>query len=444
MTEDLPFLHPAEDPDDESIMHAQARVQRTVKARRRRRRVLMAAPAIALVLIGAAAAYSLARDTQEDPESVYTGTVPEEGAESVAGWEKAEDWPLAPRTYTNTVWTGDEMIVFGGYLDTCPAGADCTRTGEPFADGAALDPDTGEWRIIAPAPIPIDAGSSAAVDGAVYVWVPQPEPDPRIDPAPPAAFLRYDPAEDRWSYLPLPELTTRWYTLVAAGDSLLASPGSDQGGSQPTWRYEPAGQTWSELPDDPLPRLFDRSMAYDEGYAYLFGKELVPNPGSEEPSVLLGARLDLASGRWEELPTSESIGGGMWAAGDRILVNPALGSADGGEVNNWGRSYPFGAMFDATGRQWTDLPAAPNGDVRSAGFIGSDSSLFFSSDGGVVLDVAQQQWIDMPAAPGGQAVTRTVGAAGRDAVAVSGSRWDPGASEPEGVTDVWIWRPRGA
>jgi hypothetical protein len=279
-----------------------------------------------------------------------------------------------------------------------------------------------------------------ALDGAVYVWVAQPESDPGID-TPPVAFLRYDLSDDRWSEQPLPPIETRWYTLLAAGGELLALPGSDEGGSQPSWRYDPASQAWTELPDDPLPRLFDRSMAYVDGYAYLFGKELVPNPGSEEPAVLLAARLDLASDRWEELPASESIGTGMWAAGDGILVNPGLGSADGGEVNNWGRSYPAGAVFDTAELRWSALPAAPTSGARSAGYIGSDASLFFGSAGGLVLDVTRQRWIEMPAAPGGEMVARTVGAAERDAVAVSGSRWDAGATEPEGVTDVWIWRP---
>jgi hypothetical protein len=28
------------------------------------------------------------------------------------------------------------------------------------------------------------------------------------------------------------------------------------------------------------------------------------------------------------------------------LINPTLGDADGGEVGNWGRTYPYGGIFD--------------------------------------------------------------------------------------------------
>ena len=30
-----------------------------------------------------------------------------------------------------------------------------------------------------------------------------------------------------------------------------------------------------------------------------------------------------------------------------LLWNPSLGGADGGQVNNWGRAYPYGGVFDA-------------------------------------------------------------------------------------------------
>jgi hypothetical protein len=38
------------------------------------------------------------------------------------------------------------------------------------------------------------------------------------------------------------------------------------------------------------------------------------------------------------LPDSELLTTGPWIPVDGKLVNPSLGSADGGEVNNWGRT----------------------------------------------------------------------------------------------------------
>ena len=87
-------------------------------------------------------------------------------------------------------------------------------------------------------------------------------------------------------------------------------------------------------------------MAWSGQELLLFDHELVPNPGSEKPSITRAAALDLESGSWRRLPDSEILASGPWVIDDGRLINPMLGSADGGDSNGWGRSYPYGGILD--------------------------------------------------------------------------------------------------
>lgn len=71
-------------------------------------------------------------------------------------WRLLASSPLAGRSAHVAVWTGEEMIVWGGWS--------FDGDGQPTVreDGAAYNPLTDRWRPIAPAPIP-GRGSAAAV-----------------------------------------------------------------------------------------------------------------------------------------------------------------------------------------------------------------------------------------------------------------------------------------
>lgn len=63
--------------------------------------------------------------------------------------------PLSERVSADLMWTGDEMIVWGGKT---------VRDGVPnLTNGAAFDPDTGEWRMLAPFPDSSDSIPNRAI-----------------------------------------------------------------------------------------------------------------------------------------------------------------------------------------------------------------------------------------------------------------------------------------
>lgn len=115
-------------------------------------------------------------------------------------WRPLPAAPLAGRFDHVAVWTGTEMLVFGG--------RDAT---EAFGDGAAFDPKAGTWRPLASRGAPSGRGSpGAAWTGRELVVIGGrgPRGEARSD-----AFA-YDPAKDAWRSLgttaPRDEPTAAW------------------------------------------------------------------------------------------------------------------------------------------------------------------------------------------------------------------------------------------
>ena len=86
--------------------------------------------------------------------------------------------PLDERHRADLVWTGTEMVVWGGSTVPGDIGS--------FTDGAAFDPEAGLWRPLAPAPLPSESPSRA-------IWV----GDEMVVVSPDGTF-GYDPTSDSW------------------------------------------------------------------------------------------------------------------------------------------------------------------------------------------------------------------------------------------------------
>ena len=237
----LARLAPAVDPEVAlDGLHARARRQA------RRRRVGLASVATASILLAVAAAVILdradsGRDEVADPvpvaggwvalaeppfrgnfgvlgqvwtgdEAIWWGRSGERGPMWGAAYDPESDsWrviarsPLSSRQDPAVVWTGEEMVVWGG--DPVPL--------EAYEEtGAAYDPETDSWRVIADAPVESRGGPSAAMVGDELVVtggrrVDQPPvclgPGPCQPALPSGRWIRtsaaYDPGTDTWRVL---------------------------------------------------------------------------------------------------------------------------------------------------------------------------------------------------------------------------------------------------
>lgn len=325
---------------------------RAERRRRTRRRRAALTTAVVVAMIAGGSALAVARARHDDAGRVTTRPI--EGAPS-PGWSDLPASPLAGRKDAGLFWTGEEVLVVGGSDDLwCPPGADCLAPVgvEATRDGAAYDPGTQTWRRIADAPVPFSRPDGIMHAGSLYLLV-----EESYDGNDRDRFLRYDIEADKWSDLEGPGLLG-WRHLLIHDGRLVAYLGSEEATTSPSdLVWDPDGETWSRLPEDPLPRMFDRSVFSVDGRLYVFGHDLrqVAEDHTGVP-LLEGAVYD--GDGWERLPTSSTVGYGGLQVGDLIL-SPAEGEPDGGGVGNWGRPYPERWLFDTRTDTWEEMPQPP-------------------------------------------------------------------------------------
>jgi hypothetical protein len=350
-------------------------------------------------------------------------------------WTRLPDAPLSARHDAVGAWVGGRFVVTGGRTDRpCPPAASCAGPVKPAErDGAAFDPTTGVWSVIAAAPTPISGRNVAVVDHQLYVLVEATDVEP-------AAFVRYDPGADRWDRLPVP--SQNWSTLVSADELVIAVAGSDEHRASVDLALDPKTKTWRRLRDDPLGPSFDREATWFDGRLLLAAKDLVDNPGADGPALVRLAWWDPDSDAWSAPTETELIGWGPRAVGDRV-VWPDTDSADGGEIGNWGRSYDAGGILDPATGSMSALPTAPDRDglvasglvVGSRVVVGPDLGARRTRHGGHLLDPATRSWTRLAPLPGSDRSAEVV-AANDHTIFV----WGGGSTDSNNLADGYLLR----
>ena len=315
-------------------------------------------------------------------------TDPGAGPARSKGWRKLAASPLRGRHSASAVWTGREMVVWGG----------AWRAGNAniwLDDGAAYDPVGDRWRRIASSPLPSRAEAFAAWTGKeVLLWGGRPGTqgqygyDEFVDGA------LYDPAKDRWRPMAAFPLGPRWGArvvwtgthLVVWGGARAADP-DDAPRLADGAAYDPAANTWKKLPASPLSGRVSPMGAPRNGSALLswgYGQDNAAEPAS--------AMYDPDRGKWtpaaptpppgdagrclvEEGCTGIDTGQRLVFTGEGLAWNP---SAD-----RWAAIAPgpfANPQLDGAGRAWTgtrvmafgggvygggDGPEAPPATVRT-------------------------------------------------------------------------------
>ena len=125
-------------------------------------------------------------------------------------WSPMAPGPLSARTTVASVWTGKEMLVWGGYGRS----AACTRC--PLGDGAAYDVDTNSWSPMAPSPLSGRGGHRAVWTGRdMLVWGGS-DVEPQSDGA------LFGPAGNSWArVVPGPLPARQEHAVIWTGRQLL-------------------------------------------------------------------------------------------------------------------------------------------------------------------------------------------------------------------------------
>lgn len=371
-----------------------AAVRNRVSARRdRRRRGVVIAGASAFVVAAFSMSSIIGNGTRsEDVRAIDSSPV------SPSHGDVLPSPPLDVRGDAAVVWSGREVVVWGGDVEAANMGL--SGEDRTYADGAAFDPNTGRWRKMSASPLPASAATTEAVkvdEGIVFVRGRN------------AAL--WDPETDTW----------RSFDDAPTPVSDLSSTGSGAISFSGNALLDPVSGTWTTLPTPPL-RLERPTSVWDGSDFVVIGGPSTPftdaaaiayNPGDEQ---------------WRRLPDPPN---GLSAAalsadwdGERVIV-----------VN-----YDMkAAAYDPDNEVWTPLPDVPARfsewypTLRSAGRY----SVAFMAHAIVVLD-DDDIWVPLPytnvaygRAVGGNGFTygQAVGTDGADAIYAFGI-------EPGGETNV--------
>ncbi|HEX4823303.1 MAG TPA: MopE-related protein [Candidatus Polarisedimenticolaceae bacterium] len=290
-------------------------------------------------------------------------------------WQTLKADPPEPRANHVAVWTGTEMLVWGGQSDNVYA-----------PDGFRYNPATDTWTTMSLSGGPGRYGTTAVWTGtSMIVWG-------GAGASPFSISLtntgsRYNPATDSWT----PTSTSgaapsaRYkHTAVWTGTEMVIWGGVASAGETNTGaKYNPSTDTWTatdfETINVPLPR---------QGHAAVWtGQRMLIYGGSELGATLnSGGRYDPATNTWQTMaagPTGCSVAHPVWT-GTRMIVcgsrydavNDAwapvsTAGAFGGDVAVWTGSKMFvfgsnvssaGGLYDPVSDSWTatSLTGAPS------------------------------------------------------------------------------------
>jgi N-acetylneuraminic acid mutarotase len=284
----------------------------------------------------------------------------------------ATDAAPAPRVNHTAVWTGTQMIVWGGV------------SGTPVNSGALYDPVENKWTATR-----TDPSSSTANDGApaarfshVAVWLAQAG---RMVvwggnlnfvgsvPIPTNTGGVYNPETNAWSATATtgaPQARTD-HVAVSTGTAMIVFGGvnADGGRLNSGGVYTPSNNTWTATSTTNAPGLFTPSAVWTGTELLVWGSVA----GAPAPTVA-GARYNPANNTWTAIatagaPTPRVNQSTVWTGTEMIVWGGAALDVrfnDGGRYNPATNTWtPVTTVGAPSGREnhtaiWTDAYAEPN------------------------------------------------------------------------------------
>jgi Kelch motif len=233
-------------------------------------------------------------------------------------------------------------------------------------------------------------------------------------------LTRFDPRTGTYTALaPLPRRLNHIGVVAYRGDLyVLGGYGRslDVHTSRAFFRYDPAGDRWSRLPDMPAAKA---AMAVG-----VVGQRLIVAGGARNDVPVASAySFDFRSGRWSRLPDmpdrrehvgAAALGGRLYVLGGRTPASFAIRTAD---------------AYDARRRRWIRLPPMPvaSGGLGAAALDGRVFAVGGGNDAAGTVTGAVQEWNPRRHRWRLLAGMRTP-RHGHEAVAADGSIWVLGGS----------------
>jgi hypothetical protein len=271
-------------------------------------------------------------------------------------WTRMPASPLSRRNGSFAVWTGTTALFWGG------GGS----TGLLDMNGASFDPSTRTWAVLPAAPLPTDAQRRQAI-----VWTGR-----QMVVIQPAASAAYTPATNSWTAMPtLPEvagcepfaITAAWtgsdVITWLAGRPPTVNGVTPSGFCYHAYSWTTGDRMWTDVPGQSgYPSFPSGTAAHIDGRLLFLGGLNCP-PGVSCPlrHFFDGTWLDTSSGTWTGLPQSYSGGSGpaVWTGSAMVVFQTTAGATPGSSIAPPGVAPGAGAAFDPSRGTWTDLARCP-------------------------------------------------------------------------------------
>jgi N-acetylneuraminic acid mutarotase len=222
-------------------------------------------------------------------------------------WSPLPPGPLQPRVNFGAVWTGDELIIWGGYRGNPSDPLAAERRSVYLDDGARYSPTLNRWVPMRGAGAP-DGRYNPAVAWTgeeMIVWSGVGEgSQARPDGA------RYNPTTDTWRPMSsaAPPVAMGSRPAIWTGTELLlwgATAGRDDIGQGA--RYDPLQDTWASMSTDgaPLGRL-EHTAVWTGTELIVWGGESRFTRGGPSPLRTDAGRYHPATDTWTAIPTEDS------------------------------------------------------------------------------------------------------------------------------------------
>lgn len=318
-------------------------------------------------------------------------------------WSTLPPAPIEPRDGASIVWTGRELLVWGGYI--YPS---ITALG----DGAAYDPTTRRWRKLPDSPLSPRVSQVAVWTGSeMVVWGGGGYSG--------AAGAAYNPISNTWRLLPQGPLSARGGAVgVWTGTEVFLLGGLYGAGQNYTdgAAFDPRSGTWRAIapPTPPVGHpLAWKAAVYIDGQVLAWSEwETTRRISSSTTDFSGGVDLfsySLETNSWRLVPSSSSALPDV----EQVLVANQLVVVRG-EPISCSVSCPFLAeattIYDPVTMAWSRLPPDPlAAEYLSSAWTGGALFSYNSDDtvGNIhpgnasAYDPAEHQWAGLPIAPFG-------------------------------------------
>jgi hypothetical protein len=342
-------------------------------------RVALAAVLLVLAVACGEAPENVSDDSPSSPAPQSELESPSAEFALAPGWHRLSPAPLSARAGHSAVWTGAELIVWGG---------------RDHGDGAAFDPVEGTWRVLARSPLSPRSRHVAVWTGVeMLVW----GGEAGGGQYPLADGAAYDPERNVWRTLPASPLEagrfghsavwTGTEMIIFGGYTTVSVEGSIGSESGETAAYDPVTNSWRSL---------ESGTPVWNHAAVWTGKEMFVWGGDGLDAFLgSGGAFDPTANTWRDLarsPLEGRVGSAAAWTGKEMVIH--------GGASNLELSVEA-AAYDPAADSWRELPPSPLGFVAWHQSVWTGTELIVCCRGrkAAAYDPATDDWRRLPPMP---------------------------------------------